>query len=163
MIIISKSTSGRPLDWSPMKRDVDKLESAIFAKEILKIPIKDIPKMSLVQEIAAESINSFLFAKGENKKEAIYKKRIEGVGFSGDDEHYVIWVYYNGEVYELEGTMQEGIKKIKFFKNLIYPKNLLPYYTQIGDLDFDYLQNREFYENKTIFDLIEYCTVTDLK
>jgi len=118
--------------------------------------------MPLVQEIAAESINSFLFAKGENKKEAIYKKRIEGVGFSSDDEHYIIWVYYNGEVYELEGTMQEGIKKIKFFKNLIYPKNLLPYYTQIGDLDF-YLQNREFYENKTIFDLIEYCTVTDLK
>lgn len=162
MNIISKSTSGHPFDWRPAKRDVSRLESILFAKEILKTPIKDIPKILLVQEISAESINGFLFTKGENKKEAIYKKCIEGVGINGNDKHYTIWVYYNGDVYELEGTMREGIKEMKFYKNLIYPNNTHPYYTQIGALDF-YQRNRKFYENKTIFDLIEYCTITDLK
>ena len=144
--------------------NVDRFEALLFAKEVLRTPISDLPKIPLICRAAVTKNETadFYYFKGDHPM-ALYKKGLEGVGIQARRPsalHYYVWIYHSGSVFELEGT-ESRIIRMKIYSDLVHPDDPpSSFYEKIGSIEFE---DHQDWRGLTILELRNRCKMISLE
>ena len=130
-----------------------------FAKEVLRTPIKDIPKIPFLVEFWKTRSDSFMFGDiVPTMPPLIEKKGIStiGIDYLNDDGKYNIWIGYRSTLFKIEGRFEGKVDTILKYYDLMRAKNNLTGMYFRGDAKY---WNFEVYDDlfevghKTILEL----------